>query len=494
MEVPPLEEVVTRTAENEAITWMSGAYCCVRMSGKFTVDLAEAVRTRVLNRDNVSMAVDVANLSGIPMSFARELYFAARSRQKGHNRIVLVNPPDYLRGLLNLISDRQAIPSVADFKLLPDDPRLIERQIEELRKSLDGVRENLRRNPLWKYSDREGCWICPYCACPISDTKIVSRVSLPASVVERIHSHLKMRCPDYDPERPARLHQDQMAEVVGRINQEKYAASRERTMELQSRVSELEEKGKWADEMEKGLQVAVERQKHLLPPDVPHLEGLESAIVYRPASKVSGDFYDFIGLGDGRLAVVIGDVSGHGIEAGIIMGMTKKVLQIRVGEIMDLQAAVVRANMDILRDLDKKSFVTAFIAVIDLKKKKLSYVRAGHNPTIVFNASRSPDVLQLEGQGTILGMAGGKAFHNAIEVEEVPLQSGDHIIFYTDGLEEARNKYEEMFGRERIIEVIRAEKDRAMNYVLGSLSHELDRFVAGVPMEDDVTVIGLRIS
>src|SRR5439155_5734108 len=105
-------------------------------------------------------------------------------------------------------------------------------------------------------------------------------------------------------------------------------------------------------------------------------------LIYRPAAVVSGDFYDFVPLDDGKTAIVVGDVSGHGIEAGIVMGMTKKVLSIHLQDFQDPIEALVRTNDDVDIELGRVSFVTAFLAIFDPADRTLTCVRAGHNPPL----------------------------------------------------------------------------------------------------------------
>ena len=132
--------------------------------------------------------------------------------------------------------------------------------------------------------------------------------------------------------------------------------------------------------------------------------------------------------------------------------------------------------------------------MLDRKTRKMAYVRAGHNPPVIVNRARNPQVEKLECPGTILGMAAGAIFDRATESEEFQLQKGDHFILYTDGIEEAKNEQGEMFGLNRIIEVTQREFGKELGFTLGAMSYELDSFTDGIPLEDDVTIIGVRIS
>ena len=247
-------------------------------------------------------------------------------------------------------------------------------------------------------------------------------------------------------------------------------------------------------EMEDSVQRASERQRRLLPAKAPDVPGTEIEIIYRPAAVVSGDFYDFVPLDDGKIAFLIGDVSGHGIEAGILMGMAKKVLAIRLQDFHDPIEALVRTNEDIDRELGRVNFVTAFLTVYDPAKRTLTCIRAGHNPPLLFNPAREGRCLQIKPGGLGLGILGAASFEPTLETMVIPVMSGDVLLLYTDGLVEARDKEGEQFGVDRTIQVMASTYGFTSALVLSTLAGTLDGFSGNLVSEDDITAVCIRFS
>jgi serine phosphatase RsbU (regulator of sigma subunit) len=209
---------------------------------------------------------------------------------------------------------------------------------------------------------------------------------------------------------------------------------------------------------------------------------------------VSGDFYDFIPLSDGRMAFLIGDVSGHGIEAGILMGMAKKVLSIRLQDLQDPVAALVRANEDVDKELGRVNFVTVFLAIYDPVPRTLTCVRAGHNPPLLYNPAREGRCLQIKPGGLGLGILGTASFQPTIQIEEIPILPGDVFLLYTDGLVEARNKEGEQFGIERAIQAMSVTYGYSSALILSTLAGTLDDFAGDLTSEDDITAVCVRFT
>jgi sigma-B regulation protein RsbU (phosphoserine phosphatase) len=220
--------------------------------------------------------------------------------------------------------------------------------------------------------------------------------------------------------------------------------------------------------------------------------GAEIDLIYRPAAVVSGDFYDFVPLADGKMAILIGDVSGHGIEAGILMGMAKKVLAIRLQDIQDPVDALARANDDVDKDLGRVNFVTAFLAIFDPMRRVLTCVRAGHNPPLLYNPAREGRCLQIKPGGLGLGILDSASFMPSIQVEEIQVLAGDLLLLYTDGLVEARNKEGEQFGIDRTTQALAATYGYSPALVLSTLAGALDDFAGEFVSEDDVTAVCVR--
>lgn len=484
-------DTVLRTGEFEVLSAPAGAFRKFVLRGRCTEDLLGVLQRQVLLPVQ-SVAIDAAALSGITMPLARALYFAAQALQGQGQALVLLNPPESLRGFMKLLGAEGRLPVLLSEAQLPARPEEVPQAAQRLERELQGIRRELEGNALWQFVDREFCWVCPFCAEVVTEVRLPSRLSAPPAAVGRVWRHLNLACRAYAPGRPRYRTLEELAAKVRAVNETKQAASLERVEALQTKVVRLEEKAQRAEQFEQGVKVAAHRQRKLLPTRPPEVPGLEIACLYRPAEDVSGDFYDFVEMDDRRLAFVIGDVSGHGIEAGILMGMTKKVLSIRLAETGDPVAALRRANVDLHKDLDRSSFVTVAAVVLDRVSRKLTFVRAGHNPPLLFNPARGPECRRFEQGGLMLGMAPPKVFDAQLVAEELAARPGDVLLLYTDGLEEGKDAAGHEFGAGRIQKVLQAEHGRPGGYLLGALFYEFERFTGRTSHEDDLTAVCLR--
>jgi sigma-B regulation protein RsbU (phosphoserine phosphatase) len=179
-------------------------------------------------------------------------------------------------------------------------------------------------------------------------------------------------------------------------------------------------------ELEHSVEQAMRRQLHLIPIDPPPDEVADIAVHYRPLQSVSGDFLDFYQLGDNRFGVAVGDVSGHGIETAIIMGMAKMALRVRSQALGSIHDVVRYANRDLFGELRRTAFVTGAFLAIDRATRRMAYVRAGHPKPILVRAGG--DVEELDGGGLPLGIDGGQRFDAALQEREVQLAPGDLVF------------------------------------------------------------------
>jgi serine phosphatase RsbU (regulator of sigma subunit) len=228
-------------------------------------------------------------------------------------------------------------------------------------------------------------------------------------------------------------------------------------------------------------------QQTLLPKSAPEIEGYQIAAYYQPAREVGGDFYDFFELGDGRLGIVVGDASGKGIPAALVMASTRSVLRAvaQRGGVVPRQA-LAETNEILYPDIPPNTFVTCFYAILDPKSGRLLYANAGHDLPYL---RRDGGADELRAMGMPLGLMPGMSY----EEKEIVLQAGDAALFYSDGLVEAHDPNGEMFGFPRLRALI-AEHDEESS--LGDfLLEELHSFTGGEwEQEDDITLLTLRCS
>lgn len=262
--------------------------------------------------------------------------------------------------------------------------------------------------------------------------------------------------------------------------------------ELESKVTWLEGQAKRRDGIEHRMRLASEHQRRMLPSSPPELPGVEIGMVYQPAEEISGDFYDFVQLPNGAWAFVIGDVSGHGIEAGILMGMAQKYLSVHLKQLGDPMKAFCRANDDLCQNLDRKSFVTACLVAYHPEARTIKVVRAGHNPPILLNPYREPKLIQFDPGGVSLGITTGQGFERALDFRETTAQPGDMLLMYTDGMAECLNAEEEEFGTKRIVMAMAKTIGKPVSRFFDTVAADMEGFSAGHPQVDDVTAICIR--
>ena len=239
--------------------------------------------------------------------------------------------------------------------------------------------------------------------------------------------------------------------------------------------------------LQQELRMARDIQQALLPKDLPQLEGWKISCRYQPAREVGGDFYDFLELEDGRLGLVVGDATGHGMPAALVMATARSTLR-AVAQASESPGEVLRmANDPLFTDIPPNMFITCFYAILDPSSGRLVYANAGHDLPYLH---RGGDAEELRARGMPLGLMPGMSY----EEQEVTLESGDSALFYSDGLVEAHDpKRREMFGFPRLQMLVAkyAEQESLMN----SLLEQLYSFTGeGWEQEDDITLVTLQRS
>jgi Stage II sporulation protein E (SpoIIE)/SnoaL-like polyketide cyclase len=255
-----------------------------------------------------------------------------------------------------------------------------------------------------------------------------------------------------------------------------------RNLTWRFRVAEVQER----ERIEQELRVARQIQQALLPEATPELYGWQLAAYYKPAREVGGDFYDFLELEDGHLGLVVGDATGKGMPAALVMATTRGMLR-AVAQSLDSPGEVLqRVNDALYPDIPSEMFVTCFYAILDTKNGSLSYANAGHDLPYLWHGG---DAEELRARGMPLGLMPEMSY----EEKEAVLGEGDSVLFYSDGLVEAHDPNYEMFGFPRL-RVLISEHGKQRSLV-DSLLEELYSFVGeGWDQEDDITLLTLRRS
>jgi serine phosphatase RsbU (regulator of sigma subunit) len=241
---------------------------------------------------------------------------------------------------------------------------------------------------------------------------------------------------------------------------------------------------------EQELRLARSIQRASLPEEVPQLEGWQISPYYRPAREVGGDFYDFHLLSEGRVGIVIGDATGKGVPAALVMSTACGMLQLAAQEPDSSSPGEVlcRVNETLFSRIPANMFVTCFYCLLDPESASLSYANAGHDLPYVLRGSGG-ECEELRARGMPLGLMPGMSY----EEKETILNSGEAALLYSDGLVEAHNPEGEMFGFPRLRGLV---AEHGVKRSLGdSLLEELYSFVGeGWKQEDDITLLTLRCS
>jgi serine phosphatase RsbU (regulator of sigma subunit) len=241
--------------------------------------------------------------------------------------------------------------------------------------------------------------------------------------------------------------------------------------------------------LESELRIAAELQQSLLPEFPPRIEGLDLAGWSRPATHVGGDFYDYVAMGSGRVGVVIGDATGKGLQAALLISECWSVLKALAGEIESPSELLYKTNNALCNRLGEDGrFVTLFLMVIDMERGVIDYSGAGHNPPILFGADPERTTLLTSRTGFPLGIQRDCIFTDI----EVPLTARDTILLYSDGLTEAPGQDDTRYGEDRLTAAVRNAIDRPLTDLVTAVRDDIENYVGDTEMRDDMTVVGVR--
>jgi len=239
------------------------------------------------------------------------------------------------------------------------------------------------------------------------------------------------------------------------------------------------------------LELAREVQERLFPQADPPIAGLDYAGACRPALGVGGDYYDFIRLSGTELGIAIGDVSGKGIPAALLMATLRAYVHGQtLNGVRDLADVMVNLNRLVYESSSANRYATFFYAQYEASTRVLRYVNAGHNPPLIFRARGDRhDVLRLETGGPVIGLMPGCSYQEG----SVTLEAGDVLVLFTDGISEAMNPGGEEWGEDRLTQAIRLNRAVPARELIARIMRGADEFVAGAAQYDDMTLITARV-
>jgi sigma-B regulation protein RsbU (phosphoserine phosphatase) len=237
------------------------------------------------------------------------------------------------------------------------------------------------------------------------------------------------------------------------------------------------------ERMERELELATEIQQRFQPSAPPRMDGYEFQGISFSCYEIGGDYYDFIQQGDGKMLIALGDVSGKGTAAALLMSSVHAAMHAQVSAGSKLPEIVRSVNQYLADNTPANRFVTLFAAELDPPTGKLRYINAGHNPPLVARANGT--IEQLASGGFPLGILPAAEF----EVGEVELGSGEAVVIYSDGVSEANNLAEEEFGMERLSEVIKRNLSASAAGLRDRVESALSAFTQTAPANDDITLV-----
>lgn len=244
-------------------------------------------------------------------------------------------------------------------------------------------------------------------------------------------------------------------------------------------------------EIEGELRNAREVQRVLLPQEDPVLAGFRVNGTNLPARIISGDYYDYIQLLDGKLGVVIADVSGKGVSAGLLMAMCRSLLRAVALASASPSTVLAAVNRYLFPDIREDMFISMIYGILDPADGTFTFARAGHDPAMIFRKATG-EVQLSKPKGMALGIDGGSVFERVTKDEKITLESGDCVLLFTDGVKEAINAGEEEFGLERLADAFRGAAPLGAEAVVKRVQEEVETFAGGGPQMDDVTIVAIE--
>jgi sigma-B regulation protein RsbU (phosphoserine phosphatase) len=237
------------------------------------------------------------------------------------------------------------------------------------------------------------------------------------------------------------------------------------------------------ERLENELQLASEIQQRFQPSAPPKVDGFDLQGISFPCYEVGGDYYDFINLSDGRMLIALGDVSGKGTAAALLMSSLHAAVHAQAETNLSLVQKINAVNKYLAENTPANRFVTLFAAELNPNDGAINFVNAGHNPPIIVHAGGT--VEQLGSGGLPLGIMAGFSYTEG----KTQLHPGDVLVLYSDGVSEAQNPAGDEFGIERLSDVIHKHLEKPANRLRDRIEDALSKFADNTPAGDDITFV-----
>lgn len=242
-------------------------------------------------------------------------------------------------------------------------------------------------------------------------------------------------------------------------------------------------------QLEAELELSQVVQRGLLPRDLPSIHGLNIAAFSRPAQIIGGDYFDFVNFKDGAHGIVMADVSGHGVSAGMFMSSLQTAFHTLVPDADSPISVLERINRLYIHNINFTTFVTTFLGKYDPQTRIMSYSNAGHNSAYLYRMSTNEE-FWLRPTGPAIGLV--EKF--TVYKEDIKLEPGDILLLYTDGITEAANQQGILWGEDRLADIIRGSVDLTAEQIIQNILKSLKVHTDGSPFVDDVTLVVARVT
>jgi phosphoserine phosphatase RsbU/P len=244
------------------------------------------------------------------------------------------------------------------------------------------------------------------------------------------------------------------------------------------------------ERLNREIEIAREVQEHLFPQHRPAVQGLDYCGLCRPAREVGGDYYDFVELPEGKFGVAVGDVSGKGIGAALLMASLEASLRGQASAGHGLAELMQRVNGLVYGASSANRYATFFYGQYDPRTRELRYINAGHNPPLVLrNCGASTTISRLEAGGPVVGLLSPAVYQEG----SFALEPGDLVVLFTDGVSESMNARDEEWGEERLVQSAKGCVGLNARETLDEIMTAAVAFAAGAPQHDDMTLVVLRV-
>lgn len=341
-------------------------------------------------------------------------------------------------------------------------------------------------------SDKEGKWICPFCLSSIPGIDTSSQFSLEENSPPEIARHLQNRCEAYQNDRsehsPEEIREVTQSPDMPSSDSKEYEELSDELQHLRNKVKNRSE----SSSPNQQLQKAQEVQSNLLPDQKPLFQRYELGLLYRSTDFVGGDFYDFLTLNDNATGFMVADVSGHGLQAALIMSLAQKSIRIRSEQTSDISEIMAKANDDILTEIERGKFISCFFAKFWPDQNTMEFASAGHTTPLFYRDNGNlPAEVDIDGPAFGL-FRRAEQFQQALEIQTLEFSPGDVLFIYTDGITEGKNKHGEEFGIEKLKTTIYNNRKKTLETWLNSIWKNFNTYISSQSPDDDITLFALQ--